>query len=96
MDHFRCDSGQCVHTGTVCDFTLDCVDGSDESPSLCGMYVMYFQYCGIFHYIGSTLLHSMPMGSRVAYSMTYGQYAGMWTVVPVVESYTVKPVFKTT
>ena len=32
---FRCRSGDCVNSSSVCDFRFDCVDGSDEDDEFC-------------------------------------------------------------
>lgn len=35
-NQFRCDNKQCINEASVCDFKIDCIDGSDESTETCG------------------------------------------------------------
>ena len=36
-DEFRCEAGDCIHVSQVCDFIVDCTDGSDE---FCGKNIL--------------------------------------------------------
>lgn len=37
-DQFRCDDGICIAEYKKCNLFIDCIDGSDENPELCGNY----------------------------------------------------------
>ena len=38
-EEFRCEAGDCIHVSQVCDFIVDCTDGSDE---FCGEMFQVF------------------------------------------------------
>lgn len=35
---FKCTSGKCIPKTFACDVDMDCKDGSDEDPLICGMF----------------------------------------------------------
>lgn len=37
-DQFQCDDGICIAGYKKCNFLYDCLDESDENPTLCGNY----------------------------------------------------------
>lgn len=55
-DQFRCDDGICIAAYKKCNYFVDCIDGSDETPELCGNYANrkdlygdeYEEFLGIF------------------------------------------------
>jgi low density lipoprotein-related protein 2 len=38
---YECSNHLCVDQGDLCDGTDDCGDHSDESPSLCGKFIVF-------------------------------------------------------
>ena len=46
-EEFRCEAGDCIHVSQVCDFIVDCTDGSDE---FCGESIFWLLQVNLFQY----------------------------------------------
>lgn len=38
-EEFACANGHCIDSTLVCDYQLDCLDGSDENSAACGKLI---------------------------------------------------------